>query len=152
MSLCVLHGNKCHCPSSSVSLYLCMIPLHHQLMWSCDTLWVCTLSRVHILCINVVCILWSLAWSNRLVLFIHVYVSVTLITNSFMVVLFMTAETPFNRESLVTTYALYRLERRGVQVRREISTKNRDFQAVLRMKQPDANLAMIKWGEHCSQK
>ena len=71
--------------------------------------------------------------------------SVTLITNSFMVVLFMTAEPPFDRESLVTTYALYRLERGGVQVRREISTKNRDFQAVLRMKQPDANLAMIKW-------
>ena len=57
----------------------------------------------------------------------------------------MTAEPPFDRESLVTTYALCRLERRGVQVRREISTKNRDFQAVLRMKQPDANLAMIKW-------
>ena len=28
---------------------------------------------------------------------------------------------------------------------REISNKNRDFQAVLRQKQPDANLAMIKW-------
>ena len=28
---------------------------------------------------------------------------------------------------------------------REISNKNRNFQAVLRQKQPDANLAMIKW-------
>ena len=30
-------------------------------------------------------------------------------------------------------------------MRREISSKNKDFQAVLRQKQPDANLAMIKW-------
>ena len=30
-------------------------------------------------------------------------------------------------------------------MRRKISDKNRDFQAVLRLKQPDANLAMIKW-------
>ena len=30
-------------------------------------------------------------------------------------------------------------------MRREINTKNKDFQAVLRQKQPDANLAMIKW-------
>ena len=30
-------------------------------------------------------------------------------------------------------------------MRREINTKNKDFQAVLRLKQPDANLAMIKW-------
>ena len=30
-------------------------------------------------------------------------------------------------------------------MRREIATKNRDFQALLRLKQPDANLAMIKW-------
>ena len=52
---------------------------------------------------------------------------------------------PFDRESLVTAYALYRLERGGIPVRREISNKNRDFQAVLRQKQPDANLAMIKW-------
>ena len=66
------------------------------------------------------------------------------VTNSLLTIFFMTAEPPFDRESQVTTYALYRLER-GVQVRREISTKNRDFQAVLRMKQPDANLAMIKW-------
>ena len=28
---------------------------------------------------------------------------------------------------------------------RKISTKNKDFQAVLRQKQPDTNLAMIKW-------
>ena len=54
-------------------------------------------------------------------------------------------EPPFDEESQVTTYALYRLEREGVQVRREISTKSRDFQAVLGVKQPDANLAMIKW-------
>ena len=45
----------------------------------------------------------------------------------------------------MTPYALYRLERGGVQVRREISSKNKDFQAVLRQKQPDANSAMIKW-------
>ena len=30
-------------------------------------------------------------------------------------------------------------------MRREISSKNKDFQAVLRQKQPDANSAMIKW-------
>ena len=30
-------------------------------------------------------------------------------------------------------------------MRREISNKNREFQAVLQLKQPDANLAMIKW-------
>ena len=30
-------------------------------------------------------------------------------------------------------------------MRREISNKNREFQAVLRLKQPDTNLAMIKW-------
>ena len=30
-------------------------------------------------------------------------------------------------------------------MRGEISKQNRDFQAVLRLKQPDANLAMIKW-------
>ena len=30
-------------------------------------------------------------------------------------------------------------------MRREISSKNKDFQAMLRQKQPDANLAMIKW-------
>ena len=52
---------------------------------------------------------------------------------------------PFDRESLVTTYALYRLEREGIQVRREISNKNRDFQAVIWQKQPDAHLAMMKW-------
>ena len=49
-------------------------------------------------------------------------------------------------ESELTPYALYRLERGGVQVRREISKKNRDFQAiVLRQNQPNANFAMIKW-------
>ena len=76
-------------------------------------------------------------------LFIYVYIM--FIKHSLKFVFFMTAEPPFDRESLVTVYALYRLERGGVQVRREISTKNRDFQAVLRVKQPDANLAMIKW-------
>ena len=45
----------------------------------------------------------------------------------------------------MTSYALHSLERRGVQLRREISSKNRDFQAVLRLKQPDANSALIKW-------
>ena len=45
----------------------------------------------------------------------------------------------------MTPYALYRPERGGVQVRREISSKNKDFQAVLRQKQPDAISAMIKW-------
>ena len=36
-------------------------------------------------------------------------------------------------------------------MRREISTKNKDFQAVLRLKQPDANLAMIKWMDSVQQ-
>ena len=45
----------------------------------------------------------------------------------------------------MTSYALHNLEKRGVQLRREISSKNRDFQAVLRLKQPDANSALIKW-------
>ena len=45
----------------------------------------------------------------------------------------------------MTPYSLYNVERRGVQLRREISSKNRDFQAVLRLKQPDANSALIKW-------
>ena len=44
-----------------------------------------------------------------------------------------------------------RLERGGVQVRREISSKNKDFQAVLRQKQPDANSAMIKWASSVRQ-
>ena len=30
-------------------------------------------------------------------------------------------------------------------MRKEINSRNKDFQAVLRQKQPDANLAMIKW-------
>ena len=30
-------------------------------------------------------------------------------------------------------------------MRRQITSKNKDFQAVLRQKQPDANSAMIKW-------
>ena len=45
----------------------------------------------------------------------------------------------------MTPYRLYNVERRGVQLRREISSKNRDFQAVLRLKQPDANSALLKW-------
>ena len=45
----------------------------------------------------------------------------------------------------MTPYSLYNVERRGIQLRREISSKNRDFQAVLRLKQPDANSALIKW-------
>ena len=45
----------------------------------------------------------------------------------------------------MTPYSLYNVERRGVQLRREISSKNRDFQAVLRLRQPDANSALIKW-------
>ena len=36
-------------------------------------------------------------------------------------------------------------------MRREISTKNKDFQAVLRQKQPDANSAMIKWTNSVQQ-
>ena len=36
-------------------------------------------------------------------------------------------------------------------MRREISTKNKDFQAVLRLKQPDANLAIIKWTNSVQQ-
>ena len=53
---------------------------------------------------------------------------------------------PFDRESqLVTAYGLYRLERAGIPVWRELSDKNRDFQAVLRVREPDANLAIIKW-------
>ena len=45
----------------------------------------------------------------------------------------------------MTPYSLYNVERRGVQLRREISSKNRDFQAVVRLRQPDANSALIKW-------
>ena len=45
----------------------------------------------------------------------------------------------------MTPYALYKVEREGVQLRSEISSKNRDFQALLRLKQPDANSALIKW-------
>ena len=36
-------------------------------------------------------------------------------------------------------------------MRREINTKNKDFQAVLRQKQPDANSAMIKWTNSVQQ-
>ena len=32
-----------------------------------------------------------------------------------------------------------------MQVRSQISSKNKDFQAILRVKQPDAGTAMIKW-------
>ena len=42
-------------------------------------------------------------------------------------------------------YTLYRLERIGIQVRRSINDENQYFQAVLRQKQPNATLAMIKW-------
>ena len=56
-----------------------------------------------------------------------------------------------NLENQLTLYGLHRLERGGVQVRREISTKNKDFQAVLRLKQPDANLVMIKWTNSVQQ-
>ena len=45
----------------------------------------------------------------------------------------------------MTPYALYRLERQGVQVRNQIRSKNKEFQAVLQVKQPDAETAMIKW-------
>ena len=46
----------------------------------------------------------------------------------------------------MTPYSLYyNVEKNSVQLRREISSKNRDFQAVLRLKQPDANSALIKW-------
>ena len=37
-------------------------------------------------------------------------------------------------------------------MRREISSKNKDFQAVLRQKQPDANSAMIKWTQQTNIK
>ena len=36
-------------------------------------------------------------------------------------------------------------------MRREINTKNKDFQAVLQQKQPDANSAMIKWTNSVQQ-
>ena len=45
----------------------------------------------------------------------------------------------------MTPYALYKVEREGVQLRSEISSKNRDFQALLRLKQPDVNTALVKW-------
>ena len=54
-------------------------------------------------------------------------------------------ESPFDPEGRMTSYALYKLEREGVQLRSGISSKNRDFQALLRLKQPDANSALIKW-------
>lgn len=55
------------------------------------------------------------------------------------------AESPFDPEGRVTSYALYKVEREGVQLRSGISSKNRDFQALLRLKQPDANFALMKW-------
>ena len=66
-------------------------------------------------------------------LYTHVIFSITAVPQS------------FDPEGLITTYALYRLEKFGIQVRREMSAKNKDFQAVLRVKQPDTNLAMIHW-------
>ena len=52
---------------------------------------------------------------------------------------------PFDRESMVTAYGLYRLEKAGVQVWREISDKNRDFQAIIGQKEHNSNLAVMKW-------
>ena len=62
-----------------------------------------------------------------------------------LIIITTTTESPFDLEGRMTPYSLYNVERRGVQLRREISSKNRDFQAVLRLKQPDANSALFKW-------
>ena len=51
----------------------------------------------------------------------------------------------FDIEGLITTYILYGLERAGIQVQRELSTKSQNFLAVLRVKQTDTTLAMIHW-------
>lgn len=51
----------------------------------------------------------------------------------------------FDIEGLITTYILYGLERAGIQVQREISTKSQNFLAILRQKQPNTTLAMIHW-------
>ena len=45
----------------------------------------------------------------------------------------------------MTPYALYRLERAGIKVIREVHCKKRDFQAVLRLKQAGTHLSLIKW-------
>ena len=55
------------------------------------------------------------------------------------------AESPFDPEGRVTSYALYKVEREGVQLRSGISSKNQDFQALLHLKQPDANFTLMKW-------
>ena len=51
----------------------------------------------------------------------------------------------FDRESLVTAYGLYRVEKAGVQVRGELSKKNRDLPAIIGQKEHNSNLAVIKW-------
>ena len=54
------------------------------------------------------------------------------------------AGSPFDPEERVTPYALYKAEIEGVQLVRS-GIKNRDFQTLLRLKQPDAYSAFIKW-------
>ena len=52
---------------------------------------------------------------------------------------------PFDPDSWVSMRALYFIERNGIPVLTELSTKTEEFQALIQVRQPDLPSTIIKW-------
>ena len=52
---------------------------------------------------------------------------------------------PFDPDSWVSMRALYFIERNGIPVLTELSTKTQEFQALIQVRQPNLPSAIIKW-------